>query len=1246
MKKSLLFLLLLSSLRLLAGCGSANSAPPPPTPAAATHFFVSSPTAETASTPFNITVTALDASNNVVASYSATVHFTSTDPQAVLPANSPLTNGTGTFSVTLKTASAETVSVSDTASAAISGTSSSINVTGPPATHFSVITPANDTAGTSFTFTVNALDASNNVATGYSGTVHFTSTDSQAVLPANSTLTNGTATFSATLKTIGGQTITATDSVTASIAGISLSINVGGGAASHFSVTAPATATAGAAFNFTVTALDASNSAVASYSGTVHFTSTDSQAVLPANATLTNGVGTFSATLKTAGSQTITATDTVTASFTGTSNSINVNAAAATHFSVVAPATATAGTAFNFTVTALNASNTVVSSYSGTVHFSSTDSQAVLPANATLTNGTGALSATLKTAGSQTITATDIITASIIGTSNSINVNAAAATHFSVVAPATDTAGTAFNFTVTALDTSDAVVSTYTGTVHFSSSDAQAVLPANSTLTNGAGTFSATLKTVGCQTITVTDTVAASIAGTSLSINVGGGAASHFSVAAPATATAGTALNFTVTALNASNNTVASYSGTVHFSSTDSQAVLPANATLTNGTGTFSATLKTAGSQTITATDTVAASITGTSNSINVNSTVATHFSVIAPANDTAGTSFAFTVNALNASNSVVPGYSGTVHFSSTDSQAVLPANSTLTNGTGTFSATLKTVGSQTITATDTVTASITGTSIITVPVPPVTVMVSPPAATVFVGAMQTFTATVTATNTAVTWTVQEGAAGGSITNLGVYTAPQVPGTYHVNATSVADSTKSGSATITVPAVLITMIPATDTLGPGGMRTFVAAVGQTTNRAVTWSVEEGAAGGTVSTVNPNTANYTAPTAQGTFHIVATSVVDPTTSASAVVTVVQSGFLPTGSMTVPRYAHTATLLNTGEALVAGGIASFTPTVRGIDVACLPVATDQVDLFNPVDGTFKATHSMKDSRTSHTATLLQDGRVLVAGGSGGPLTPVLSTAEIFDPAPAAFTVTGSMLTARELHTATLLPSGRVLIAGGVFGGTSAEVFDPAMGTFAATGSMTASRYFHTATLLQTGKVLIVGGVDVSVSPLFTTLAELYDPAAGTFSPTGNLGTARENHTATLLPDGSVLIAGGVIDQTTGAALALSSAEIYNPVTGMFTPTGSMNKEHTQHTATLLPSGKVLISGGGNFISELFDPATGTFSLTGSMSISRTLHAATLLSDGKVVVTGSQTFVQGIDVSKPACIGGTEASAELYH
>ena len=183
-------------------------------------------------------------------------------------------------------------------------------------------------AGTAFQVIVTALDASNNVAVSYSGTVHFSSTDGQAVLPANSTLTNGTGTFSATLKSNGNQTIAATDMVTASITGNSNSISITD-PATHLSVITLAAATAGVAFNFTVTALDAFNNTTIGYSGTVHFTSTDGQAVLPANSTLTNGTGTFSATLKSNGNQTIAATDTIAASIKGTSNSVNVSSAGA-----------------------------------------------------------------------------------------------------------------------------------------------------------------------------------------------------------------------------------------------------------------------------------------------------------------------------------------------------------------------------------------------------------------------------------------------------------------------------------------------------------------------------------------------------------------------------------------------------------------------------------------------------------------------------------------------------------------------------------------------------------------------------------------------------------------------------------------------------------------------------------------------------------------------------------------------------
>ncbi len=685
---------------------------------AATHFTVSAPTTTTSGVTFNnLVVTALDASNNTVSGYTGTVHFTSSDTQAVLPANTTLTNGTGTFSATLKTAGTQTITATDTTNS-ITATSNSISVSAGSATHFTVSAPTTATAGVAFNnLVVTALDASNNTVTSYSGTVHFISSDGQAVLPADSTLTNGARTFSATLKSAGTQTITATDT-TNSITATS-NISVSAGSATHFTVSAPTTATAGVAFNnLVVTALDASNNTVTSYSGTVHFISSDGQAVLPANSTLTNGARTFSATLKTAGTQTITATDTVTNSITATSNSISVSAGSATHFTVSAPTTATAGVAFNnLVVTALDASNNTVTSYSGTVHFISSDGQAVLPADSTLTNGARTFSATLKTAGAQTITATDMVTNSITATSNSISVSAGSATHFTVSAPTTTTSGVAFNnLVVTAKDANNNTVTSYTGTVHFTSSDGQAVLPANTTLTNGTVTFSATLKTVGAQTITATDTVTNSITATSNSISVSAGSATHFTVSAPTTTTSGVAFNnLVVTALDASNNTVSGYTGTVHFTSSDTQAVLPANTTLTNGTGTFSATLKTAGAQTITATDTVTNSITATSNNITVGVGAVTHLSVSAPGTATAGTSFSFTVTALDAGNNTVSGYSGTVHFTSSDTQAGagagLPIDAKLSNGVGGFAAILKTAGPQTITATDTVTNSITGTS-------------------------------------------------------------------------------------------------------------------------------------------------------------------------------------------------------------------------------------------------------------------------------------------------------------------------------------------------------------------------------------------------------------------------------------------------------------------------------------------------------------------------------------------------------
>ncbi len=616
-------------------------------PAPASHFLVSAPSSATAGSALSFTITALDACNNVVPSYAGTVHFTSSDGQSLLPADATFTGGAGTFSATLETAGPQTITVTDTVTSSITGSSSTIVVGPAAATHFAVSAPATATAGSAVSVTLTALDAFNNTATGYTGTVHFTATDGAAALPVNSTLTNGSGTFSATLKTPGAQTITAIDTVSSSITGNS-SIAVSAASATHFAVSAPVTATAGSPFSFTVTALDPFNNTATGYSGTVHFTSSDGAATLPLNSTLTNGTGTFPATLETSGSQTITATDTVSSPVTGTSNSIAVSPAAATHFVVSAPATATAGSAFSFTVTALDPFNNTATAYSGTVHFASSDAAATLPANSTLTNGTAPFAATLRTSGNQTVSATDAITPSINGTSAGIAVSAATGIHLIVSAAASVTAGSPFSVTVTAFDSFDNVVTAYGGTVHFTSSDAQAVLPASSTLTNGTGTFPVTLKTSGNQTITATDAVSSSINGASNTIVVSPAVATHLAVSAPASATGNVAFNVLVTALDAFNNTATGYAGTLHFTSSDALALLPANSTLTYGTGTFPATLETAGSQTVTATDTVSPSVSGTSTAIGVSTQADLAITKSGPAAANPGSNVTYTIGVIN----------------------------------------------------------------------------------------------------------------------------------------------------------------------------------------------------------------------------------------------------------------------------------------------------------------------------------------------------------------------------------------------------------------------------------------------------------------------------------------------------------------------------------------------------------------------------------------------------------------------
>jgi hypothetical protein len=643
--------------------------------------------------------------------------------------------GTATFTTSSLGAGNHSITVTFAGDSNFTGsTSPALSQTVTAATHFTVTAPSSVTAGSAFTIAVTALDAGNNVVTNYQGTVHFTTTDmgSGVALPADYTFQagdNGVHTFTngVVLVTAGSQTLTATDTAITSITG-SASVPVNPGAAASLVVTGfPTTITAGVAGSFIVTARDNFGNTATGYAGTVHFSSSDAQATLPANASLTNGTRTFSATLKTASTQSLTATDTVTSSIGGTQSNITVNPAAAKKFMVSGfPSPVMAGVAGSFTVVAKDAFNNMATGYTGTVHFTSSDTKAVLPANYTFVaadSGTHTFSATLKTAATQSITATDTVSGTTKGSQTGIVVQAAATAQLPVTGfPSPVVAGTPGSFTVTAKDAFGNKTTGYLGTVHFTSSDTKAALPANYTFVaadNGVHVFTngATLFTAGAKTITATDTLTSTITGRQTVQVVAAAPQSLVVSGYPSPTVAGVSHSFTVTAKDAYGNVATGYVGTVHLSSSDPQAVLPADYTFVatdKGKHVFSATLKTAATQSITATDTVTAAFTSTQSGIVVNAAAASVLVVSGfPLSITAGTAASFTVTAKDTFGNIATGYRGTVHFTSSDAAAVLPANYTFVatdKGKRIFSATLKTRGTQSITATDTVTAAITGT--------------------------------------------------------------------------------------------------------------------------------------------------------------------------------------------------------------------------------------------------------------------------------------------------------------------------------------------------------------------------------------------------------------------------------------------------------------------------------------------------------------------------------------------------------
>ena len=277
----------------------------------------------------------------------------------------------------------------------------------------------------------------------------------------------------------------------------------------------------------------------------------------------------------------------------------------------------------------------------------------------------------------------------------------------------------------------------------------------------------------------------------------------------------------------------------------------------------------------------------------------------------------------------------------------------------------------------------------------------------------------------------------------------------------------------------------------------------------------------------------------------------------------------------------------------------------------------------------TASLAVAREGHTATLLADGKVLVAGGLlFDPGIYAVKFAELYDPAAGTWTRTADEACYPELgpgRTATLLSNGKVLVAGQ----GCAELYDPATGTWTQTGSMALWRTGHTASRLADGRVLVAGGAGVSWDEEDTASVEVYDPVTDAWSLTGSLAVARYGHTSTLLQDGRVLVAGGhytiVDDAGDGESVVLSSTEIFDPRSGAWTNAGELTVARDGHTATLLPSGKVLIAGGLDYLrqplksSEIFDPATGTSSAAGDLNFPRSFSVATPLQNGDVLLSG---------------------------
>jgi hypothetical protein len=606
-------------------------------------YSVANPGNQSAGNQFGLTINAVDQYGNITTGYngSKTVAFSG-------PTNSPngsapsypghvtFSSGVGTASITLVDAQTTTLTAT---SGTITGTSGSFVVSDGGDAKFAVSNPGSQNAGTPFTVTINATDSYGNVAASFSGPQALTfsgpssAPDGTAPLyPSSVTFSNGAGQASVTL--YDAQTTTLTATASDGTTGTSSSFAVSGtGQLSSFVVNAPATATAGSSFSVGITAGDPYGNKVSSYTGSkaVVFSgpsnAPNGQAPsYPASVTFTAGAGTATVTLYDAQDATLTATQ---GTLTG-SDTLTVSAATTSKFSVANPGTQTAGTAFPVTITAQDTYGNTATGYTGSksVAFSgpanAPSGQApTYPASVTFTNGQASPSITLYDVQSTTLTATQ---GSATGTTTAFSVTPGASSAFSLSNPATQTVGTPFTLTITAVDQWGNTTPGYAGSkaVGFSGpsnapSGQAPSYPSTVSFTAGAGTASITLYAAESTSITATQ---GTLTDTTNTFTVNPGSARSFNVPTPSSQTAGTSFNEQLTALDQYGNTATGYTGsqTVSFSDPSTAPdgtgpTYPSHVTFTSGVGTASITLVDAESTTLTATQ---SSVTGTSGTFTV----------------------------------------------------------------------------------------------------------------------------------------------------------------------------------------------------------------------------------------------------------------------------------------------------------------------------------------------------------------------------------------------------------------------------------------------------------------------------------------------------------------------------------------------------------------------------------------------------------------------------------------------------